>query len=103
MALNMLGHPAFHDIDSALAEANKMPPENSRGLPKAFHAQHGTGDVGRHGTRPLHAPSSPARKFAAELTRDLARCAAPERESMAIDYPERTAKMFRAKQKSNGN
>ena len=57
-------------------------PRNSLGLPKAFHARHGTGDGSGRSRRPLHARLSPARNlFAAELTRDLARCAALERES----------------------
>jgi hypothetical protein len=35
VALNMLGHPAFHDIDSALAAANEMPPEDAAEVRKA--------------------------------------------------------------------
>jgi hypothetical protein len=35
VALNMLGHPAFHDIDSALAAANEMPPEDAAEIRKA--------------------------------------------------------------------
>jgi hypothetical protein len=35
VALNMLGHPAFHDIDSALAAANEMPPEDASEVRKA--------------------------------------------------------------------
>jgi hypothetical protein len=33
--LNMMGHPTFHDIDSALAEANEMPPEEAAEVRKA--------------------------------------------------------------------
>jgi hypothetical protein len=29
VALQMLGHPSFHDIDAALAEADEMPPEEA--------------------------------------------------------------------------
>jgi hypothetical protein len=35
VVLNMMGHPTFHDIDSALAEANEMPPEETAGMRKA--------------------------------------------------------------------
>jgi len=31
----MMGHPTFHDIDSSLAEANEMPPEEAAELRKA--------------------------------------------------------------------
>jgi hypothetical protein len=33
--LNMMGQPTFHDIDSALAEANDMPPEEAAEMRKA--------------------------------------------------------------------
>jgi hypothetical protein len=35
VALQMMGHPSFHDIDAALAEANKMPPEEAAEIRKA--------------------------------------------------------------------
>ena len=35
VVLNMMGHPTFHDIDSALAEANEMPPEEAAEVRKA--------------------------------------------------------------------
>ena len=35
VALKMMGHPSFHDIDAALAEANKMPPEEAAKIRKA--------------------------------------------------------------------
>jgi hypothetical protein len=35
VALNMMGHPTFHDIDGALAEANEMPPEDAAEVRKA--------------------------------------------------------------------
>lgn len=35
VVLNMMGHPNFHDIDSALAEANEMPPEDAAEVRKA--------------------------------------------------------------------
>jgi hypothetical protein len=35
VVLNMMGHPTFHDIDSALAEANEMPPEDAAEVRKA--------------------------------------------------------------------
>jgi hypothetical protein len=35
VALNMMGRPTFHDIDSALAEANEMPPEDAAEVRKA--------------------------------------------------------------------
>jgi hypothetical protein len=35
VALNMMGHPTFHDIDAALAEANEMPPEEAAEIRKA--------------------------------------------------------------------
>ena len=35
VALNMMGRPTFHDIDSALAEANEMPPEDAAEIRKA--------------------------------------------------------------------
>jgi hypothetical protein len=31
----MMGHPTFHDIDGALAEANNMPPEEAAEVRKA--------------------------------------------------------------------
>src|SRR3977135_4718805 len=34
VVLNMMGHPTFHDIDSALAEANEMPPEEAAEIRK---------------------------------------------------------------------
>ncbi len=35
VALQMMGHPSFHDIDAALAEANEMPPEEAAEIRKA--------------------------------------------------------------------
>jgi hypothetical protein len=35
VALSMMGHPTFHDIDGALAEANEMPPEDAAEVRKA--------------------------------------------------------------------
>jgi len=35
VALQMMGHPSFHDIDTALAEANNMPPEEAAEIRKA--------------------------------------------------------------------
>jgi hypothetical protein len=35
VALNMMGHPTFHDIDGALAEANELPPEEAAEVRKA--------------------------------------------------------------------
>src|SRR6202023_648044 len=35
VALQMMGHPSFHDIDAALSEANKMPPEEAAEIRKA--------------------------------------------------------------------
>jgi hypothetical protein len=35
VALQMMGHPSFHDIDSALAAANEMPPEDAAEIRKA--------------------------------------------------------------------
>jgi hypothetical protein len=35
VALQMLGHPSFHDIDAALAEADEMPPEEAAEVRKA--------------------------------------------------------------------
>ena len=35
VALSMMGHPTFHDIDGALAEANEMPPEDAAEIRKA--------------------------------------------------------------------
>jgi hypothetical protein len=35
VALQMMGHPSFHDIDRALAEANEMPPEDAAEVRKA--------------------------------------------------------------------
>jgi hypothetical protein len=35
VALQMMGHPSFHDIDSALAEANEMPPDEAAEVRKA--------------------------------------------------------------------
>src|SRR5258707_841309 len=67
------------------ARMDRDGPHNSRGLRQASAARHGTGDARRRGTRLLHARSSPARNLSQRnLTRDLARCAALERESMAI-------------------
>ena len=34
VVLNMMGQPTFHDIDSALAEANEMPPEEAAEIRK---------------------------------------------------------------------
>jgi hypothetical protein len=35
VALNMMGHPTFHDIDGVLAEANELPPEEAAEVRKA--------------------------------------------------------------------
>jgi hypothetical protein len=35
VALSMMGHPTFHDIDSALAEANNIPPAEAAEMRKA--------------------------------------------------------------------
>jgi len=35
VVLNMMGHPTFHDIDGALAEANELPPEEAAEVRKA--------------------------------------------------------------------
>jgi hypothetical protein len=35
VALNMMGHPTSHDIDSALAEANNIPPAEAAEMRKA--------------------------------------------------------------------
>ena len=35
VALSMMGHPTFHDIDGALAEANELPPEEAAEVRKA--------------------------------------------------------------------
>jgi hypothetical protein len=35
VAPNMMGHPTFHDIDGALAEANELPPEEAAEVRKA--------------------------------------------------------------------
>jgi hypothetical protein len=35
VVLNMMGQPTFHDIDSALAGANEMPPEKAAKMRKA--------------------------------------------------------------------
>jgi hypothetical protein len=35
VVLNVMGHPTFRDIDSALAEANEMPPEEAAEVRKA--------------------------------------------------------------------
>ena len=35
VVLNMMGHPTFHDINGALAEANEMPPEDAAEVRKA--------------------------------------------------------------------
>jgi hypothetical protein len=35
VALQMMGHPSFNDIDSALAEANEMPPDEAAEIRKA--------------------------------------------------------------------
>ena len=35
VVLNMMGQPTFHDIDSALAEASEMPPEEAAEVRKA--------------------------------------------------------------------
>ena len=35
VALNMMGRPMFHDIDSALAEADKMSPEEAAEMRRA--------------------------------------------------------------------
>jgi hypothetical protein len=35
VVLNMMGHPTFHDFESALVEANEMPPEEAAEMRKA--------------------------------------------------------------------
>jgi hypothetical protein len=39
VVLNMMGQPTFHDIDSALAEANDMPPEEAAEMRKAARTE----------------------------------------------------------------
>ena len=40
VVLNMMGQPTFHDIDSALAEANEMPPEEAAEIRKTAMESH---------------------------------------------------------------
>ena len=41
VVLNMMGHPTFHDIDIALAEANKMRTQGCRRIARALDRRHG--------------------------------------------------------------
>ena len=45
VVLNMMGQPTFHDIDSALAEANEMPPDCEEYLARLPHVSAASGSV----------------------------------------------------------